>query len=198
MRWTFRIFFVPVLRLGDLHGVAVRGALRSCESRPEAGRDAHQGAGEFSGACAYRSRGRLSAITFTRRKAAPRSAIWTGGSPPMRAPLWSIRSSSSLSPPRPSSIFSMTAGRSSRGARARKPRPRSRSNSARSGSGQDLLRIGIQRLPEPDDPVPGGCRVDRQFRVTMRLSGTTWRLTGIDLPKALREELISQVRKKTR
>ena len=47
-------------------------------------------------------------------------------------------------------------------------------------------------------PFPVDAAVDRQFRVTMRLSGTTWRLTGIELPKALREELISQVRKKTR
>jgi hypothetical protein len=30
---------------------------------------------------------------------------------------------------------------------------------------------------------------DRQLRVTMRLRGTTWRLTGIDLPAPLREEL---------
>jgi hypothetical protein len=35
----------------------------------------------------------------------------------------------------------------------------------------------------PDEPR------DRQFRVTLRLSGTTWRLTGIDLPASLREEL---------
>ncbi len=35
----------------------------------------------------------------------------------------------------------------------------------------------------PDEPR------DRQFRVTLRLSGTTWRLTGIDLPAPLREEL---------
>ncbi len=30
---------------------------------------------------------------------------------------------------------------------------------------------------------------DRQLRVTMRLRGTTWRLTGIELPAPLREEL---------
>ncbi|MBB3018620.1 hypothetical protein FHR70_001674 [Microvirga lupini] len=35
----------------------------------------------------------------------------------------------------------------------------------------------------PDEPK------DQQFKVTLRLSGTTWRLTGIDLPSALREEL---------
>jgi hypothetical protein len=47
-------------------------------------------------------------------------------------------------------------------------------------------------------PYPVDAPVTRQFRVTMRLSGTTWRLTGIDLPKVLRDELISRVRKKTR
>jgi hypothetical protein len=35
----------------------------------------------------------------------------------------------------------------------------------------------------PDEPR------DRQFRVTLRLSGTTWRLTGIDLPSSLQKEL---------
>jgi hypothetical protein len=35
----------------------------------------------------------------------------------------------------------------------------------------------------PDEPR------DRQFRVTLRLSGTTWRVTGIDLPAPLRDEL---------
>ena len=38
----------------------------------------------------------------------------------------------------------------------------------------------------PDEPR------DRQFRIDMRLSGTTWRLTGIDLPNPLREELIKR------
>ncbi len=38
----------------------------------------------------------------------------------------------------------------------------------------------------PDEPR------DRQFRIDMRLSGTTWRLTGIDLPSPLREELIKR------
>jgi hypothetical protein len=38
----------------------------------------------------------------------------------------------------------------------------------------------------PDEPR------DRQFRINMRLSGTTWRLTGIDLPSPLREELIKR------
>jgi hypothetical protein len=35
----------------------------------------------------------------------------------------------------------------------------------------------------PDEPR------DRQFKVTLRLSGTTWRLTGIDLPPSLQKEL---------
>jgi hypothetical protein len=46
-------------------------------------------------------------------------------------------------------------------------------------------------------PFPVDAPADRQFRVTMRLSGTTWRLTGIDLPRALREDLIGRVRKKS-
>jgi len=33
---------------------------------------------------------------------------------------------------------------------------------------------------------------DRQLRVTLRLRGTTWRLTGIELPAPLREELIKR------
>jgi hypothetical protein len=41
----------------------------------------------------------------------------------------------------------------------------------------------ITILLTPDEPR------DRQFRVTLRLRGTTWRLTGIDLPASLREEL---------
>jgi hypothetical protein len=47
-------------------------------------------------------------------------------------------------------------------------------------------------------PFPADGPVDRQFRVTMRLSGTTWRMTGIDLPRALREDLIKRVQNKTR
>jgi hypothetical protein len=41
-------------------------------------------------------------------------------------------------------------------------------------------------------PVPVDEPKDKQFKVTMRLSGTTWRLTGIDLPAPLREELIKR------
>ncbi|NIX76879.1 DUF2939 domain-containing protein [Microvirga terricola] len=33
---------------------------------------------------------------------------------------------------------------------------------------------------------------ERQFRVTLRLSGSTWRLTGLDLPQALREDLLTR------
>ncbi|MCB8820076.1 DUF2939 domain-containing protein [Microvirga rosea] len=42
-------------------------------------------------------------------------------------------------------------------------------------------------------PVPTDKPKDEQFRLTWRISGTTWRLTGIDLPKALREELIRRM-----
>jgi hypothetical protein len=41
-------------------------------------------------------------------------------------------------------------------------------------------------------PLPADAQKDSQFRVTMRLRGTTWRLTGIDLPAPLREELIKR------
>ncbi|MBF9195250.1 DUF2939 domain-containing protein [Microvirga terrestris] len=61
------------------------------------------------------------------------------------------------------------------------------------GSLQQALRIfvlsesqGFRAITiplNPDEPR------DRQFRLTLRLSGTTWRLTGIDLPTSLQEEL---------
>jgi hypothetical protein len=38
-------------------------------------------------------------------------------------------------------------------------------------------------------PVPVDEPKDKQFKITMRLSGTMWRLTGIDLPASLRKEL---------
>ncbi|MXQ13821.1 DUF2939 domain-containing protein [Microvirga makkahensis] len=41
-------------------------------------------------------------------------------------------------------------------------------------------------------PVPVDQPKDKQFRITMRLQYTTWRLTGIDLPVPLREELIKR------
>ncbi|WP_262027538.1 DUF2939 domain-containing protein [Microvirga sp. Mcv34] len=38
-------------------------------------------------------------------------------------------------------------------------------------------------------PVPVDEPKNRQFKMTLRLSNTTWRLTGIDLPETLRKEL---------
>ncbi len=64
------------------------------------------------------------------------------------------------------------------------------------GSFQQVWRIFIMSEAQgfraitipltPDEPR------DQQFKVTFRLSGTTWRLTGIDLPGTLREELIKR------
>ena len=45
-------------------------------------------------------------------------------------------------------------------------------------------------------PVPPTGPKDNQFRLTMRLSGTTWRLTGIELPRGVREQLIARVSKR--
>jgi hypothetical protein len=42
-------------------------------------------------------------------------------------------------------------------------------------------------------PLPPDRPKDEQFKLTWRLSGTTWRLTGLDLPKSLREELIRRM-----
>ncbi|WP_194164540.1 DUF2939 domain-containing protein [Microvirga thermotolerans] len=42
-------------------------------------------------------------------------------------------------------------------------------------------------------PLPPEKPKDEQFRLTWRLGGTSWRLTGLDLPKALREELIRRM-----
>jgi Protein of unknown function (DUF2939) len=39
-------------------------------------------------------------------------------------------------------------------------------------------------------PLPPDLERDRQFRVTMRLSGYTWRVTGLEIPQALRRQLI--------
>ncbi len=39
-------------------------------------------------------------------------------------------------------------------------------------------------------PLPADEPKDRQFRITLRLRGTTWRVTGIDLPEPLKEDLI--------
>lgn len=41
-------------------------------------------------------------------------------------------------------------------------------------------------------PLPTGEAKDRQFRLTMRLRGTTWRLSGLELPMRLREELVKR------
>lgn len=41
-------------------------------------------------------------------------------------------------------------------------------------------------------PLPAGEPRDKQFRLTLRLRGTTWRLTGIELPIQLKEELIKR------
>jgi hypothetical protein len=41
-------------------------------------------------------------------------------------------------------------------------------------------------------PFPVDEPKDEQFKVTLRLRGTTWRLTGIDLPEPLKEELIKR------
>jgi Protein of unknown function (DUF2939) len=38
-------------------------------------------------------------------------------------------------------------------------------------------------------PVPADRPKSDQFRVTLRLSGTTWRVTGIDLPEHVRRDL---------
>jgi hypothetical protein len=39
-------------------------------------------------------------------------------------------------------------------------------------------------------PVPPDLERDKQFRVTLRLSGFTWRVTGLEIPQALRRQLI--------
>jgi hypothetical protein len=47
-------------------------------------------------------------------------------------------------------------------------------------------------------PVPADQPKDKQFRLTMRLRGMTWCLSGLDLPVALREELIKRAAVATR
>jgi len=42
-------------------------------------------------------------------------------------------------------------------------------------------------------PLPATEPKEKQFRVTLRLRGTTWRLTGIELPQSLRDVLIKRV-----
>lgn len=41
--------------------------------------------------------------------------------------------------------------------------------------------------------LPAQSPKDRQFRLTFRLSGSTWRLTGLDLPQSLRDDLLGRV-----
>ena len=41
-------------------------------------------------------------------------------------------------------------------------------------------------------PLPATEPKEKQFRVTLRLRGTTWRLTGIELPQSLRDVLIKR------
>jgi len=41
-------------------------------------------------------------------------------------------------------------------------------------------------------PLPADEPRDKQFKITLRLRGTTWRLTGIDLPEQLKDELIKR------
>lgn len=41
-------------------------------------------------------------------------------------------------------------------------------------------------------PIPVDQPKDQQFRITMRLKNTTWRLSGVELPDPLREELVKR------
>lgn len=41
-------------------------------------------------------------------------------------------------------------------------------------------------------PIPVDQPKEQQFRITMRLKSTTWRLSGVELPAPLREELIKR------
>lgn len=47
-------------------------------------------------------------------------------------------------------------------------------------------------------PLPVDEPKERQFKITLRLRGTTWRLTGIELPEPLKEELIKRAAKATK
>jgi hypothetical protein len=44
-------------------------------------------------------------------------------------------------------------------------------------------------------PLPVDEPKERQFKITLRLRGTTWRLTGIELPEPLKEELSKRAAK---
>ncbi|MBF9232044.1 DUF2939 domain-containing protein [Microvirga alba] len=41
--------------------------------------------------------------------------------------------------------------------------------------------------------IPAGEPKDKRFRLTFRLSGGTWRLTGLDLPQALRAQMLQKL-----
>jgi hypothetical protein len=41
-------------------------------------------------------------------------------------------------------------------------------------------------------PLPADEPKERQFKITLRLRYATWRLTGIELPEPLKEELIKR------
>lgn len=43
-------------------------------------------------------------------------------------------------------------------------------------------------------PLPDNEPKERQFKVTLRLSGTTWRVTGLHLPEAVRKQLAERAR----
>ncbi|WP_230531874.1 DUF2939 domain-containing protein [Microvirga roseola] len=63
-------------------------------------------------------------------------------------------------------------------------------------SAEELLRIFVmsesQGFRAVIVPLPADQPRDKQFRVTLRLSGATWRLTGLDLPQDLRKSLIAR------
>jgi hypothetical protein len=46
-------------------------------------------------------------------------------------------------------------------------------------------------------PVPGDRPTAEQFRLQVRLVGTTWRLIGVELPKSLVETLVRQLPRST-
>jgi hypothetical protein len=45
-------------------------------------------------------------------------------------------------------------------------------------------------------PIPPGQAPDEGYRLHLRLSGATWRLTGIDLPRSLRLQLVRKLPRK--
>lgn len=59
-------------------------------------------------------------------------------------------------------------------------------------AGRIFIRSESQGFRAITIPLPVDEAAERQFRVTLRLRGTTWRLTGIELPEPLREELVKR------